>query len=102
MANAMKINKKYRLSPLAETDLEEIWWYTVNQWSVKQADSYVLSLIEAFKRLSQGVYKGSDFHALVGYKKHLCGSHVIFYKNLPEYVDIIRMLHQSQDATRHL
>ena len=30
----------YRLSPLAEADLEGIWLYTFRQWSLEQADDY--------------------------------------------------------------
>ena len=31
--------KPYRLSPLAEADLEDIWLYTFRNWSMEQADS---------------------------------------------------------------
>ena len=34
-------NKRiYRLSPLAEQDLEDIWLYTLREWSADQADRY--------------------------------------------------------------
>ena len=32
--------RTYRLFPLAEADLEEIWLYTFNNWSLEQADKY--------------------------------------------------------------
>ncbi|SBW04135.1 hypothetical protein KL86DPRO_20264 [uncultured delta proteobacterium] len=37
----------YRLSPLAEADLEEIWLYTFRQWSLEQADDYSGNIITA-------------------------------------------------------
>ncbi|WP_323122551.1 type II toxin-antitoxin system RelE/ParE family toxin, partial [Burkholderia alba] len=30
-----------RLTPLAEADLEDIWTYTFEQWSLEQAERYV-------------------------------------------------------------
>ena len=33
-------SKSYALSPLAEIDLEKIWFYTLQNWSLAQADSY--------------------------------------------------------------
>ena len=43
-------NKRiYRLSPLAEQDLEDIWLYTLREWSADQADRYYHSIISAMK-----------------------------------------------------
>jgi len=46
--------KPYRLSPLAELDLEEIWFYTLNRWSIEQADNYHHNLTLAFDALASG------------------------------------------------
>ena len=40
--------KSYALSPLAEIDLEDIWLYTFQNWSLAQADSYHRDLIATF------------------------------------------------------
>ena len=39
------MDKPYRLSPLAEADLEEIWLYTLRHWSVEQAGSCLRNLV---------------------------------------------------------
>lgn len=45
--------KPYRLSPLAEADLEEIWLYTLRHWSVEQAGSCLRNLVETFEGLAK-------------------------------------------------
>ncbi len=45
--------KSYRLTPLAEADLEEIWFYTFRHWSIEQADSYHRSLVAVFEGWQQ-------------------------------------------------
>ena len=44
----------YRLSPLAEQDLEGIWLYTRERWSAEQADLYYHSIISAIEGLLTG------------------------------------------------
>ncbi len=41
----------YRLSPLAKQDLEKIWLYTLEEWSVEQADMYYHTIIAAIEGL---------------------------------------------------
>ena len=37
-----------------------------------------------------------------GYRKHLAGRHVIFYRTMDTGVDVVRVLHQRMDFDRHL
>ena len=96
------MGKSYRLSPLSEVDLEEIWLYTLNRWSMEQADTYHRLLVEAFEGLAGGTKQGRPTDVLPGFHKYLCGSHVIYFIDYPNYLDVIRILHQRQDAERHL
>jgi len=41
----------YLLTPAARNDLEDIWLYTVQQWSAEQADRYIDILEDTFDRL---------------------------------------------------
>jgi toxin ParE1/3/4 len=43
----------YRLSPQAERDLEEIWRYTSDNWSVEQADRYHNQIMAAIEGLAK-------------------------------------------------
>lgn len=92
----------YRLSPRAESDLEEIWLYTRHKWSVEQADSYYNGLVSAFDRLSSGVAKGKTVVIRPPYLKLYSGKHCIFYIVSKTGIDVIRILHQSMDFERHL
>jgi toxin ParE1/3/4 len=94
--------KPYRLSPLAETDLEEIWLYTFKNWSMEQADSYHRSFVETFECLAKGTKRGRPAGVLPDFQKYLCGSHVIYFLDHTSTLDIIRVLHQRQDAEKHL
>ena len=52
-------NKRiYRLSPLAEQDLEDIWLYTLREWSADQADRYYHSIIFTLyhNRFTSGIF----------------------------------------------
>ncbi|MFT3756384.1 MAG: type II toxin-antitoxin system RelE/ParE family toxin [Pseudoxanthomonas sp.] len=94
--------KPFRLSPLAEADLENIWLYTVQQWSRQQADSYLRDLTTAFRELAAGNRQGRATNIRPGYEKYPCGSHIIYYTNHPGHLDVIRVLHKRQDAERNL
>jgi toxin ParE1/3/4 len=94
--------KPYRLSPLAEADLEEIWLYTLKHWSMEQADTYHRKLVVAFDGLAVGTKQGCPADVLPSLQKYLCGSHVVYFLDYPDHLDVIRVLHQRQDAERHL
>jgi toxin ParE1/3/4 len=93
--------RSYRLSPLAEADLEDIWLYTAKHWSMKQADTYLRSLVEAFEGLAAGLKQGRP-SVLPDFQKYLCGSHAIYFLTYADRLDVIRILHQRQDAELHL
>ncbi|ATQ55892.1 type II toxin-antitoxin system RelE/ParE family toxin [Paracoccus yeei] len=94
--------KAWRLSPLAEDDLEGIWLYTMRHWSVAQADNYYRQLVAEIEALAAGRTRGRSCTVRAGYLKRSCGSHVIFFRDLGNTLDIVRILHGAQDAERHL
>ncbi|KUY87676.1 MULTISPECIES: type II toxin-antitoxin system RelE/ParE family toxin [Burkholderia] len=91
-----------RLTPLAEADLEDIWIYTFDRWSLEQAERYVGDLVMAFERLARREWVGRPSRAGEGYWRYLVGSHVVFYRETAETLDVIRVLHQRMDVDRHL
>jgi len=92
----------YRLSPLAESDLEYIWIYTVERWSETQADSYYADIIDAIKTLASGERTGRRVDLRDGYQKYTVGRHFVFFRLSDIGVDVIRILHQSMDVERYL
>ena len=94
--------RTYRLFPLAEADLEEIWLYTFNNWSLEQADKYHASIVAAFEGLAAGVKTGPRVDIREGYLKYAVGSHFVYYRLSDSGIDIVRVLHQKMDVARHL
>lgn len=94
--------RAYGLSPLAEADLEGIWFYTFKQWSTEQADSYHARIVDTFEGLAAGTKRGRPVDIRDGYFKYAIGSHLIFYRESETGIDVIRVLHQRMDVERHL
>lgn len=91
-----------RLRPRARTDLDDIWHYTRHKWSDEQADAYYLAILAALTALQSGASVGAPVHARAGYRRHLVGSHAIYYRPVSTGIEVVRVLHQSMDAKRHL
>lgn len=94
--------RKYGLSPLALADLEGIWRYTVENWSVRQAEIYHAEIVGAFEGLASGLKIGRATDIRDGYFKYAVGSHVIYYLLRDGEIAIIRILHRRMDVGRHL
>ena len=95
-------DKIYRLSPLAEADLEEIWLYTFQQWSMEQADDYLSNLIAAIEGLASGRKTGQKTDVREGYWKYHAGAHVVYFRRSDTGIDVIRVLHGRMDVGKHL
>lgn len=95
----------YKISKQAEIDLENIWLYTFEEWSVEQADYYFDLLMDEIEYISENPKSGTDYSNLrKGYFRSRIKSHFIFYRiNLKEEKgEIIRILHQQMDIDSHL
>ena len=91
----------YRLGTRAETDLEEIFDYTVDTWGEEQAQNYVDEFTNCFQLLadSPGMGRNSDLIHL-GLRRFEHGKHVIFYKLGRHGINISRILHQRKLPSR--
>lgn len=92
----------YRLSPLARDDLEGIWLHTFDNWSAEQADTYHNGIIAAIEGLTRGAKAGRAVDLREGYFKYAVGSHFVFYTVSETFLDVVRILHQRMDVSRHL
>ncbi len=97
------MSRRYILSPRAEADLDEIWDYTVRTWGGKQAEDYIRLLVGAIETVAENPRRGCSCDEVrKGYRKHLAGSHVIFFRKLKSGIDVIRILHGGIDFEQHL
>lgn len=87
-----------RLSTEAERDLESIWLYTVDIWSIEQAENYIGDITSTFELLSQSPLierERIEFTPLVRVHGHQ--SHIIIYRVSGDFIDIIRIVHMKQN-----
>lgn len=95
----------YRISEAAVQDLEKIWIYSYENWSIDQADRYINFIVDEFDYLSENPYSGNDYgHIRHGYFRAKVKSHFIFCRvgSQNNQVEIIRVLHQMMDIENHL
>jgi toxin ParE1/3/4 len=96
---------KYKITKEALNDLEKIWLYTFETWSLKQADHYFDLLMNEIEYLSENPKSGKDYSEIRnGYFRSRVKSHFIFYKinSKNEDIEIIRILHQQMDISSRL
>lgn len=96
---------KYKISKEALNDLENIWLYTFEIWSIEQSDRYFNLLMDEIAYLAENPKSGKDYsHIRKGYFRSRVKSHFIFYKiNWKENkLEIIRILHQQMDIESRL
>ena len=98
----MAPKRRYRLTPAAEQDVEDIWRSTAKQWSPVRANLYIRDFLAAFADLASGDRVGSPVLPGQDYYRLLVGSHLILYRASATRIDVIRILHQSMDLPRHV
>ena len=92
------------LSNRVEIDLEEIWRFSYEMWSVEQANRYHELLMNEMEYLSLNPDSGKRYDfGRKGYLISKVKSHLIFYKkNKKKGIDVIRILHQRMDLIAQL
>ncbi len=93
----------FYLTKAAKSDLKDIGRYTKREWGEAQRDEYLTMLDGCFHMLSAHPFRGADCSNIrAGYRRYGTGSHVIFYRQVADVIEIVRILHGSMDIERHL
>ena len=85
-----------RLTPQAERDLEEIWLFSAQTWSLQQAETYVAALADTFELLRitpEMAPERREISPPVRIHRHR--SHLIVYRIETEVLLVIRVLHMK-------
>jgi toxin ParE1/3/4 len=96
---------KYQLRQLAFQNLETVWLYAFEKWSVEQADGYFDFIINEIEYISNNPYSGYDYSSVrKSYVRSRTKSHFIFYRmnKKNNIVEIIRLSHQRMDIENRL
>ncbi|WP_161890081.1 type II toxin-antitoxin system RelE/ParE family toxin [Pontibacter russatus] len=95
---------KYTLTNKAVEDLSEIWNYTYEAWSEKQADKYYELIIAACQEIAENPTSGKNYDEI---SKEILGfgvgKHIIFYRTpVLKDIEVIRILHGRMDLRNRL
>jgi toxin ParE1/3/4 len=87
----------YRLSALAEKDLEDIWSYVAEDASIGTADRLIDAIFDRFELLVEQPRMGRNRPEFgEGVRSIVVGSHVIYYRHEQDVL-IARVLHGRRD-----
>ena len=94
----------YRLTNKALADLSEIWNYSFDRWSEKQADTYYKMLIESCQLIADNSRLGKAYDDIYDYLLGLkVGQHIIFYRKInTEEIEITRILNSRMDLKNRI
>lgn len=95
---------KYKLTNKAIEDLTQIWDYTYDNWSEKQADKYYQMLLENCQNIADDPTIGKNY---AGIRNELFGlkvnRHNIFYRiTIGNPIEITRILHERMDLKNRI
>ncbi len=96
---------RFKLSVKAEDDIEGIWLYTFENWSLEQADRYVNLIFDEIEYVAANPNAGKDYsHVRKNYRFSKVKSHLVFYRlaEKEKVVEIIRVLYERMDIENRL
>jgi toxin ParE1/3/4 len=83
---------------VARADLEAIWLFTADRWSVAQADAYVGELLSTIDLLVENLKIARERIEFTPTARiHPCRSHIIIFRDEDTYLDVIRIRHSRED-----
>ncbi|RTY96915.1 type II toxin-antitoxin system RelE/ParE family toxin [Flavobacterium franklandianum] len=95
---------EYIISEKALEDLNNIWIYTAENWSVEQANRYYNLIMDEIEFVSENFETTKDFGIIRNdYRYSKVKSHLIFCKRVenPE-MEVIRILHEKMDVKNRI
>lgn len=95
---------KIKISKEANEDIEKIWLFTFENWSLEQADRYYNLIMDEIEFIAENYNSGKSMnHIRKGYRATKVKSHIIFFKkSMFGEIEIIRILHQRMDIGNRL
>lgn len=94
----------YVISEKAVEDINNIWIYPVENWSVAQADRYYNLIYDEIEYIVNNFDMARDFGEIrKSYKCSKVKSHLIFFKkDKMNEIEVVRVLHEKMDVESRL
>ena len=95
---------EYIISEKALEDINNIWIYTAENWSIEQADRYYNLILDEIEYIVQNLERARDFGKIrKSYKYSKVKSHLIFFKkDKKNKIEVVRVLHERVDIENRL
>jgi len=94
---------KYLLSPEAQKSLSNIKAYSNKKFGPQRTKTYLQDIRNRMQALAENPSRGRIREDLkVGYHSDFVGSHTIYYRVRPTHIEIIDVLHQSMEPSKHI
>ena len=95
---------EYIISEKALEDINNIWIYTAENWSVEQANRYYNLIIDEIEYIVDNLDMARDFGKIrKSYKYSKVKSHLIFFKQeKTNEIEVVRVLHERMDIESRL
>ena len=89
----------YILTKKAVQDLKQIWNYTFDNWSEKQADKYYKEIVEHFSKVANNPTSGRRYdNLIIGLRGSKVNKHIVFYRQQTQnQIEVERILHERMD-----
>ena len=95
---------EYIISEKALDDINKIWMYTAENWSIEQADRYYYLIFEEIEYIVEHFEMARDFGNIrKNYRCSKVKSHLVFFKKTKSNgIEVIRVLHEKMDIENQL
>jgi toxin ParE1/3/4 len=95
---------EYILSERALEDLNNIWIYTAENWSVDQANRNYNLILDEIEYDSENFDETKDFGTVrKNYKYSKVKSHLVFYKKTENSeIEVVRILHERMEIKNRI
>lgn len=95
---------QYIISEKALEDINNIWIYTAEHWSVEQADRYYNLIIDEIEYVAQKFEMARDLGTVRKlYRYSKIKSHLIFFRmDKNKEIEVVRVLHEKMDVENRL
>jgi toxin ParE1/3/4 len=94
----------YIISEKALEDLNNIWIYTAENWSIEKANRYYNLIVDEIEYVSANFEVTTDFGNIrKNYKFSKVKSHLVFYKKTENTeMEVVRILHERMDLKNRI